>query len=182
MTNSTRDRLYFAAIELAAERGVDGMSVDDIAAQAGVAKGTVYYNFASKEDLVREALTTGLGRFSERLHGALRADSSQDRLSVLARAVVDDVVEHPHFARLLLAEGWRPGRPWYSELRIARDALVSMVADEVAPGSKSRTFAAGSVLVSAVVHALDAIADGSTSTRKRHVVAANVAAQFSSMR
>jgi AcrR family transcriptional regulator len=47
-----RDRLLTAALELFVARGFDGVSVPEIAAKAGVAVGTVYRYFETKEALV----------------------------------------------------------------------------------------------------------------------------------
>ncbi|RSM59771.1 TetR family transcriptional regulator [Actinoplanes sp. ATCC 53533] len=60
-----RQRILQAAQEVFAERGLD-VSLDDIAAHAGLGVGTVYRRFASKEDLV-ESL------FTERLRGVVTA-------------------------------------------------------------------------------------------------------------
>jgi len=60
-----RQRILKAAQEVFAERGLD-VSLDDIAAHAGLGVGTVYRRFPSKEDLV-EAL------FAERLGGVVTA-------------------------------------------------------------------------------------------------------------
>lgn len=46
-----RDRLLAAASGVFARRGFRGATIDEIAAAAGIAKGTVYLYFASKEDL-----------------------------------------------------------------------------------------------------------------------------------
>lgn len=48
----TRAALLDAAERLWAERGIRGASLDEIAARAGLTKGAVYSNFASKAELV----------------------------------------------------------------------------------------------------------------------------------
>jgi len=48
----TRERLLAAALELFVERGYEETSMDDIAAQCDVARGTVFNYFARKEDLL----------------------------------------------------------------------------------------------------------------------------------
>lgn len=49
---STRAQLIATAIDLFARNGIDGTTVEQIAAEAGVGKGTVYNYFAAKEDIV----------------------------------------------------------------------------------------------------------------------------------
>jgi len=50
----TREKLVFAAMELFAKKGFDKTTVDEIVAKAGVAKGTFYLYFKSKDDLIKE--------------------------------------------------------------------------------------------------------------------------------
>ncbi|OUL22864.1 TetR family transcriptional regulator [Nostoc sp. RF31YmG] len=45
-----------ATLELLAEVGFDGMSIDAIAARAGVGKPTIYRRYSSKEELVADAI------------------------------------------------------------------------------------------------------------------------------
>ena len=54
----TRERLLRAAADAFAGRGYDGTRVADIAAAAGVSNGAMYAHFASKADLLVEALRT----------------------------------------------------------------------------------------------------------------------------
>ena len=48
----TRDRIVSAAAKLFYEEGIGRVSVDAVALRAGVSKRTLYYHFASKDDLV----------------------------------------------------------------------------------------------------------------------------------
>ncbi|WP_456423539.1 TetR/AcrR family transcriptional regulator [Thermococcus sp.] len=50
----TRERLIESAMELFAKKGFDKTTVDEIVAKAGVAKGTFYLYFKSKDDLIKE--------------------------------------------------------------------------------------------------------------------------------
>lgn len=49
---STRDRIIEAASRLFYSEGIRGVSVDAVAEKAGVTKRTLYYHFASKDDLI----------------------------------------------------------------------------------------------------------------------------------
>ena len=48
--------LLAAALELFVERGFAGTRLDDVAARAGVSKGTLYLYFENKEDLLKEVV------------------------------------------------------------------------------------------------------------------------------
>lgn len=54
----TRTRIIAAAARLFYGRGIRSVSVDDVAAQAGVTKRTLYYHFRSKDDLIAAYLAT----------------------------------------------------------------------------------------------------------------------------
>ncbi|MFF0307680.1 TetR/AcrR family transcriptional regulator [Streptosporangium sp. NPDC004379] len=68
----TRLKLFTAAVEVIAEQGYTAATVEAIAERAGVAKGTVFYNFGSKEALFAAMLDHGI----ERLAGALAEAAS----------------------------------------------------------------------------------------------------------
>ena len=77
-----------AAVDLFAERGFEGFSVEDVADRAGVSKATVYRRYPSKVDLVVEAgscLATDEIRFPDT--GNLR-DDVRDRSSMRSRTRV----------------------------------------------------------------------------------------------
>ncbi|MCH9836734.1 TetR/AcrR family transcriptional regulator, partial [bacterium] len=49
---STRDRIIGVSVDLFGSRGVDAVSLDEIAREVGIRKQTVLYWFASKDALV----------------------------------------------------------------------------------------------------------------------------------
>jgi AcrR family transcriptional regulator len=51
-SSSTRDRIVTAASKLFYSDGIRSVSVDAVAEKAGVTKRTLYYHFASKDDLI----------------------------------------------------------------------------------------------------------------------------------
>jgi AcrR family transcriptional regulator len=69
-TTATRQKLFDASMELIGERGAAGVTVDEIAAAAGVSKGTVYYNFGSKSELIAQLLRHGVDILKARLQDA----------------------------------------------------------------------------------------------------------------
>ena len=61
------------AEEMLAEKGYHDMSMDEIAARVGVAKGTLYQHFPSKEDLVFALFERNLVLFEQAVEQAARA-------------------------------------------------------------------------------------------------------------
>ena len=57
--NKTKRKIFEASMKLFAEKGYDATSVEEITATVGVAKGTLYYHFASKEEIYNFLLEEG---------------------------------------------------------------------------------------------------------------------------
>lgn len=128
----TRQRLYDAAVELIAERGYTATTVDQIAERAGVAKGTVYYNFAGKAALFAELLEYGVERLAQTLRESAAGHAPLDALDAVVGAELEFIGEHEAFARLLLAETWRSGGDWQNAARLIRERAVGVIADVIA--------------------------------------------------
>jgi AcrR family transcriptional regulator len=129
---ATRRKLYEAAVTLIAEQGFSATTVDEIAERAGVAKGTVYYNFASKNDLFEELLRHGVGRLTVSLRRAAeetsaRGGSRVDALDAMIRAGLMFIVRNPSFTQLYVAELWRTNRTWQDTLMTVRQEAVAVV-------------------------------------------------------
>ncbi|MFN7445627.1 MAG: TetR/AcrR family transcriptional regulator [Curvibacter sp.] len=56
------DAIVQAVNRLLAEKGFDAMTVDEVAAEVGIAKASLYRHFPSKEDLAAEAMVRALER------------------------------------------------------------------------------------------------------------------------
>lgn len=65
-----------AAAKLFVERGYHDTSMEDIAARVGIAKGTVYLHFASKEDLALAMVDQGARRFAKALDTILASGAT----------------------------------------------------------------------------------------------------------
>lgn len=58
--NKTKNLIFQSAIKIFSESGYRGATMDDIAANAGLAKGTLYYHFKSKEEIFNFIVEEGL--------------------------------------------------------------------------------------------------------------------------
>jgi len=62
---ATRLKLLNAAREMFAEKGFDSTTIDDITERADVGKGTFYYHFTDKQDLIGELIKRMMGELME---------------------------------------------------------------------------------------------------------------------
>lgn len=156
-TAATRERLYSAAIDLFGERGIDQVTVEQIATAAGVAKGTVYYNFPGKEALVS-------GLFYDRTSAIVTAiehvRGNDGGTAELIDALLGFVEEQPTFIQLLAGELWRPASRWRSELADIRERLIVTMQPLVArdrpqDDETAHRIQAGAVLVTVLGIGLD---------------------------
>ena len=126
-TTATKQKLFDAALKLVGERGAASVTVDEIAAEAGVAKGTVYYNFGSKDALVDALLRHGVDLLAARLRPAESEADTSDALESLVDGMLRFFAEYPAFAQLLVSELWRTPGQWHGTLSLLRDDIVSIV-------------------------------------------------------
>ncbi|WP_371659301.1 TetR/AcrR family transcriptional regulator [Streptomyces sp. NBC_00280] len=131
---ATRQKLYEAAVTLIAEQGFSATTVDEIAERAGVAKGTVYYNFASKSVLFEELLRHGVELLTASLREAAERTDREggtkvDALDAMIRAGLEFISRYPAFTQLYVAELWRTNRTWQSTLMVVRQQAVAVVED-----------------------------------------------------
>ena len=123
----SKHRLFSASMELIGTRGHREVSVDEIARAAGVSKGTVYYNFGSKGELIGELLNYGAAILFERLEDGAR-DADADRgLRLMVSGALEFIAEYPSFAQLWISEQWQAESEWAASLAQMRHEVISLV-------------------------------------------------------
>ncbi len=112
----SRVAIVTAAERLFLERGFGAVSMDELAEAAGVARRTLYNQFASKEEIFREML----GRVSGQLEGAFppgieTQGDVEDVLRLIARAILGlhQQPEYLGFLRMLVADSRQ--FPWIAD-------------------------------------------------------------------
>jgi AcrR family transcriptional regulator len=132
----TRERLLNAARELIEEGGYGAASVLAIADRAGVAAGTLYRHFASKEDLFVEVFRSVCAREERAMRAAADQLSAQatarERLETVLATFARRALRNPRLAWALIAE---PVDPRVDAERIAyRARYAELIAAGLAAG------------------------------------------------
>jgi TetR/AcrR family transcriptional regulator len=93
----TRQRILDAALDLFGTRGVEAVSLDEIAREVGVRKQTVLYWFPSKVELLDAVIEQVAGELLVVIDAAIRsaADDPLDRIDAVVRAVFRPAVRRP---------------------------------------------------------------------------------------
>lgn len=93
----TRDTILEAATDLFGVRGVEAVSLDQIASEVGVAKQTLLYWFPSKDDLLEQVLAATAAELAVVVEAAIRSapDDPLDRIEAVVKAVFRPAVRRP---------------------------------------------------------------------------------------
>jgi AcrR family transcriptional regulator len=70
-----RGKLAQSAFELFAQRGIKNVNLDEVAAHAGVTKGSLYWHYKSKKEVVLAACAYYYRRWQQRAHAEIARDS-----------------------------------------------------------------------------------------------------------
>jgi AcrR family transcriptional regulator len=89
-----RDRVLAAALELFAEHGVSGTSLQMIADRLGISKASVYYQFASKDDIVLAVIMPMFKDLDHVVRIAETVPSPATRREVAIGGLVELVIRH----------------------------------------------------------------------------------------
>ena len=141
-SESSRERILAAALEIFSERGFEGARTRDIAERAGANLGLIKYYFDTKEALWKAAVDRAFDQLRESFGDLLGSEPRVDeraRLEGMIRRFVEFSARRPEFMRLMNDEGKRDGprtrwlvkrhvRPMFERLReLAEEAQQSGV-------------------------------------------------------
>ena len=98
-----RERILDVAIDLAEAGGFDNVRQRDVAEQAGVALGTLYKRFRSKEEILSAALERETQMLELKMeHKPATGDCEAERLVAFFKITTRGLVRKPNYARAVL--------------------------------------------------------------------------------
>ncbi|MFI7585495.1 TetR/AcrR family transcriptional regulator [Spongisporangium articulatum] len=100
----TRERVLATALELFAEQGVSGTSLQMIADRLGVTKAAVYHQFRTKDDIVLEVVRPVMERLLVLLEEAGARPASQERRRFVVHGLIDLVLAHRRLLGVLFGD------------------------------------------------------------------------------
>ena len=101
-----------AAMRVIARKGMSATTIADIAAEAGIAKGTIYLYFRDRDELVEKTFERAMAQLHARIDAALQSKKTFDaQLRAMIAAKIEFFREHREFFRLYLSLRYPEGNP-----------------------------------------------------------------------
>jgi len=144
---STRDRLLDAAEVVVTERGTNALTLDAVAAEAGVSKGGLLYHFHAKDDLLQAMIQRMIQAYRSRLDAALaNSDPAPGSFTHACINALSDLppAEQARFQRLssaLLAAVTADPRLLDPLRTLYRELFSRIATDGIPPGNALAAFA-----------------------------------------
>lgn len=105
--NKTKKAIYESAMKVFSNCGYSGATMDMIASEAGVAKGTLYYYFKGKQEIFKYIIDEGMKIIKEEIEAMAKEKKDPlSKLKVLCEVQLDLVHEKRDFIKVVLSQFW----------------------------------------------------------------------------
>jgi AcrR family transcriptional regulator len=133
-TELATERIYAAAADSAALHGLDRLNIDDIAAQVGCSRATVYRHVGGKRQLRDGVLARSIAQIGAQVAAAVHGLAGEERVARAILVSLETVRAHPVAASLLAGAPLGSSLIESPRLAATASALTGLpVDDAVAP-------------------------------------------------
>lgn len=147
-----KEALYEATVAILSEHGVDGLTMDRVAAEAGMAKGSLYRYFRSKRDLLEFVYAKVIDPvFRDLEEMATKEQPAIEKLAGHLRNLLEHVAKHAQVHKLLFEDDDAHGLLQPSERRTIEVASQHL-AGVFRQGMTEGVFCAGNPLMFASMY------------------------------
>ncbi len=105
--NKTKRKIFETSMKLFAEKGYDATSIEEITATVGVAKGTLYYHFSSKEEIFNFLVEEGIKLLQNSVDiKTTKFSNYMDKIKAIILIQIKIVVKYEDLIMILLSQFW----------------------------------------------------------------------------
>ena len=138
--NKTKRRIFKTAIKLFAEKGFDNAGIEEITAVSGVAKGSLYYHFETKEEIFDTLLDSGFKLLGNSIEIKFRhRETAEEKLKAIILILIKIVVLYEEFMTVVISNSLGENERAL-KCQKAVDDFCSQIADVLNDGIKNGEF------------------------------------------
>jgi len=105
--NKTKRKIFETSMKLFAEKGYEATSIEEITATVGVAKGTLYYHFSSKEEIFNFLVEEGIKLLQNSIDIKTSKRSNYiDKIKAIVLIQIKIVSKYEDIITILLSQFW----------------------------------------------------------------------------
>lgn len=105
--NKTKRKIFETSMKLFAKKGYDATSIEEITATVGVAKGTLYYHFSSKEEIFNFLVEEGMKLLKNSIDiKTAKAKNTIDKLRAIILIQIKIIIKYEDFMTIVLSQIW----------------------------------------------------------------------------
>ena len=105
--NKTKRKIFETSMKLFAEKGYDATSIEEITATVGVAKGTLYYHFSSKEEIFNFLVEEGMKLLKNSIEiKTSKFENSIDKLKAIILIELKVIAKYENIITIILSQFW----------------------------------------------------------------------------
>lgn len=105
--NKTKRKIFETSMKLFAEKGYEATSIEEITSVVGVAKGTLYYHFTSKEEIFNFLIEEGMKLLQNSIQ--IKTSDKQNSIEKLKAVILIQIkvlVKYQNFLTIVLSQIW----------------------------------------------------------------------------
>jgi TetR/AcrR family transcriptional regulator, cholesterol catabolism regulator len=127
MASNKYEEITQAAVRLFEKKGYHATSVQDIADEVGLQKGSLYHYISSKEDLLMQLAHRSISDFNLRMERILESDlTAEQRLLKAIENHVNYVTQNVQLTTVLLREAFSLGEDQHKVIQDATDKYLNL--------------------------------------------------------
>lgn len=105
--NKTKRKIFETSMKLFAEKGYDATSIEEITATVGVAKGTLYYHFSSKEEIFNFLIEEGIKLLQNSVDiKTAKRNNYIDKIKAIVLIQIKIVAKYEDIITIILSQFW----------------------------------------------------------------------------
>ncbi|MBO5477876.1 MAG: TetR/AcrR family transcriptional regulator [Clostridia bacterium] len=103
--NRTKRRIFEISMDLFAKKGYDATSIEEITSVVGIAKGTLYYHFTSKEEILHYLMVDGLKLLEHSMELKIKkANTIEEKIYAIILVEMKVVARYENLISLIMNE------------------------------------------------------------------------------